>query len=420
MACLQLCSTNPKLSYILSKNPASGLFARNIREGSIFGWFGAEGTYNVYFKDSDGKVSYKTHPLEDFEYNNKTRYNSSLFVLNAFTNVMRSAFIKQQEDDIDGFTNSIELNTIYLSNMNCLKGVSSPHVTVEVSEINKVYTIKFTTQKSINFLLNFVACFALLNAVYRDDEYINVNEDFLKKYLRSMEVVDLPYFARYIFKTKLMRSTTWFKAYQQILEKSDSQKLEMKYGFLSDNRYYAVKDYLKDKKDSIFDFGCGVGRYIDPLTKGRAIKYYALDKDENCIEKVKNRCKYENLDTFTDLITLLNVYKDVDGSPPLSVIIIEVLEHLDYEDAAKIVEVLLAKMNVNHMLITTPNVEFNKYYSEDPSLRIEDHKFELAPQGFKELINKQIPNGYKVTFSGIGDSVNGEQPSQMAIIERAI
>lgn len=423
MACLQFESTNPKLSYIISKNPASGLFARQIREGNMFGWYSHERCYNIFFKDAPDKVSYKTHPNDEFEYNNLTRYTSSLFVLNALTDVLRSAFLKPTADDVEGeYTHTLTIPSIYVSNPNCLKCLEQQtDISIVVKhQMHNIYSLGFCTKKSVYTLLNFVGCFALLNAVYNDAEYINVNEDFLKKYLKCLDVVDLPYFARYIFKTKLMRSTTWFKAYQTILEKSAKNEIKMEYGFLSENRYYAVKNYLKDKPDSILDFGCGSGRYVDPLTKGRAIKYYAIDKDEDCIEKVKSRCRYENLETFTNLAELIKVYKEVDGSPPLSVIMVEVFEHLDYEEAKQIVKYLLSELNVNRMVITTPNKSFNKYYDNtNDELRIEEHQFELNTEEFMDIIRPQLLVGYTASFKGVGDSVNGEQPTQMAIIERS-
>lgn len=59
MAIVQLRSTNPQLSFIIRKNPQSGMQLRPVRQGIAYGWYSDEATYNVYFKDADNEVSYK-------------------------------------------------------------------------------------------------------------------------------------------------------------------------------------------------------------------------------------------------------------------------------------------------------------------------------------------------------------------------
>jgi len=76
MAIVQIRSTNPQLSFLIKKNPNSGMILRSIRKGMAYGWYTDEQTFNVYFKDADNEVSYKQHEQENFEYLNVSRYNT--------------------------------------------------------------------------------------------------------------------------------------------------------------------------------------------------------------------------------------------------------------------------------------------------------------------------------------------------------
>lgn len=99
MAIFQLKSNNPDFSYIIAKNPSSGMSIKTIRKGNAFAWYSTEDTYNVYFKDADNEISYKEQAEEMFEYLNTTRYCSTLFPLNAINTFFSSAFKKLHEKD---------------------------------------------------------------------------------------------------------------------------------------------------------------------------------------------------------------------------------------------------------------------------------------------------------------------------------
>src|SRR5208283_3610542 len=99
MAFLQIQSNNPQLSFLLRKNPQSGMLARELKQGTLFGWFSGKGdtTYNAYFRDAPNSVSYKAHPDQDFEYIDTSRYSSPQFVLNANSDLFHHVFSKTQE-----------------------------------------------------------------------------------------------------------------------------------------------------------------------------------------------------------------------------------------------------------------------------------------------------------------------------------
>ena len=90
MAYLQIKSDNPNLSYILMKNPETGMSLRNYRQGTFFGWFSDKNkTYNILFKDGDDVVSFKKTNDEEFDYNDTKRYNSPLFIQGAVNEFLK-------------------------------------------------------------------------------------------------------------------------------------------------------------------------------------------------------------------------------------------------------------------------------------------------------------------------------------------
>ena len=70
MAFLQLKSTNPDLSCMIRKNPATGLLARDLRRGTLFGYCSVNDpqTYNIFFRDAFNEISYPEYKDQEFEY----------------------------------------------------------------------------------------------------------------------------------------------------------------------------------------------------------------------------------------------------------------------------------------------------------------------------------------------------------------
>lgn len=103
MAIVQLKSTNPKLSFMLRKNPDSGMLLRSVRKGMAYGWYKDEFTFNVYFKDADNEISYKQNEYENFEYLNVSRYNTPLFALNAMNEFFSAPLKALDTRDEEGY-----------------------------------------------------------------------------------------------------------------------------------------------------------------------------------------------------------------------------------------------------------------------------------------------------------------------------
>src|SRR4051794_20917521 len=113
MAILELYSLNPDFSFIIGKNPSSGMLIKSIRKGKAFGWYPDETRYAIYFKDGENEISYPKEKDETFEYLNVSRFNSPIFPLSAITDFFASASKKIHPADTDGFTNEVSINMVY-------------------------------------------------------------------------------------------------------------------------------------------------------------------------------------------------------------------------------------------------------------------------------------------------------------------
>ncbi|HSG31939.1 MAG TPA: SAM-dependent methyltransferase, partial [Thermodesulfobacteriota bacterium] len=170
MSAIKLKSENPKMSWVISKNPESGMVSKGLRLGVAFGWFtpNQEDEYNVYFKDADDEVSFKTFRDEQFEYLNMSRFNSALFIVNSIDEFFRSSYKTMEESDVSGeYENSFFINMIEIKNERYLTSFKKFFNDFDIEYENTIsnnYRVTVKTKKSIHELLNFIALFAIFNA----------------------------------------------------------------------------------------------------------------------------------------------------------------------------------------------------------------------------------------------------------------
>lgn len=421
MAFLQIKSTNPNFSHIIRKNPESGMFIKDVRQGLMFGWFNDTDTFNIFFKDAANEVSYKINQDEEFEYNNITRYNSPLFVTNAITEYMGSAVSKPLELDTDGFEHTINVNLFQTRSVKYFEIFSRYYedFKIEYKEVAKNnYSISFTTKKSLYQLFNFVSLFSIFNVITNRNEYIH--EAQVDKYLGYLSVIDSPYFVRYVFKVNFLRNFNKFQKNKGILDASAKAKIEMQFGDTQLMRMEAIKKMFT-MDNSIVDVGCGEGRYLTHLARHLSDKtYFAIDSDPEQLawaqkradnKKVENACLLASYDEFEKIMH--------NDQEKLDFLFTEVMEHMEISEASMLIHRMTQHPNFNSIVITTPNQDFNEFYKfEDNEMRHADHKFELKLHEFQGFIS-QIAHNLKVTFYEIGDKVNGSATTLGAKIERA-
>ena len=127
--------------------------------------------------------------------------------------------------------------------------------------------------------------------------------------------------------------------------------------------------------------------------------------------KLKAESKKENLYFYNQLSEYPNEEK-------VNVILSEVIEHNTIEEAKNIIKNLM-KLNYHQIIITTPNSEFNQHYQLEDEMRHDDHEFEFNANEFKNFINETTKDfqNFTLDYYGIGDSLNGIQPTQAVVIK---
>jgi 3' terminal RNA ribose 2'-O-methyltransferase Hen1 len=197
---------------------------------------------------------------------------------------------------------------------------------------------------------------------------------------------------------------------------------------LNEQRLTAVTDAITaNGARRVLDLGCGEGKLTSLLLKLSSIDHVVgLDVSHRSLEIAARRL---HLDTMTprqrERVELLQgslTYRDrrLEGFDLAAVV--EVIEHLDQTRLASFERVVFAHAHPTHVIITTPNCEYNVRFETLPAgtLRHRDHRFEWTRSEFEIWASGVARrHGYEVTLSPIGpvdDEVG--PPTQMAVFSR--
>ena len=436
MGIVQLKSDNDDFSFIINKNPNSGLIAKDLKQGVVFGFFtkGSEKSFNIYFKDGSDEVSFPQYEGEKFEYLNTSRYNSASFVVNAINEMMKSAFQSNQykipdgelKIDDGGVESTFFINMIYVKNVRYIEAFENyfPEFKVNAEVVTgKNYRITITTEKSIFELLNFAALFAIFQAIV-NDEPMFINEQYASKYIHCMNVIDAPYFVRYLFKIRFLENFKLFKTVQEELSDCKSHKVEMTLGNTWQARQMGIQDRLSFK-NNILDVGCGEGKYITRFNRFmKDLKYFAVDVDPVELEKSERRVRQKSLKnvTFFESTSKFLESEHNNEDEKVDVICTEVIEHMSIEDAESLMNDILS-CNVGTLIVTTPDVRFNDNYFME-GMRHDDHDWEPTKYEFENFMGKCLAKSSRLgkemesmEWFGMGDIVNGVYPSQGMVVK---
>jgi 2-polyprenyl-3-methyl-5-hydroxy-6-metoxy-1,4-benzoquinol methylase len=421
MAILQLNSTNPGFSFIIEKNPETGMLVKSIRKGKAFGWFSDPSVYNIYFKDAENEVSYQQQKDEQFEYLNATRYNSPIFPLNAVNDFFSTASKKQHDKDVEGYKHTITVNTVHVEHVRYLEYFQShmPNFHLEYEEIAfKTYRIKVETSESVHQLLNYTNVL-FLNLTFISEDYMHVTgKETIEKYIRSINSIDAPFYIRYLFVRNILTSKEKFFKYKESLENWSKHTINFAYGPTNiQRRDFITEHYRFDKP--IVDIGCGDGAYALPFSrKINEFDYHAIDIDYDIREKLTWKLKKKEIENVIVYESLDHFLETYESDQNVDVLLTEVVEHMPIKTATKFVKQILKEINLEKLVLTTPNADFNQFY-ELTTLRHHDHDWEMTKDEFINWIETILTNtDYEYQWSGIGDCVNGIYTTQAAIIKR--
>ena len=425
-------SQNNNLLDVLNRNPNTdeGLYLQSWKRGVIVGDAVSVCRYDVVFQDTRRSYVPEDSNAIDFQ-----SYASPQVILDIVSELFghltkgrkevqerEIKWLAKRYIEVDDQTCTIEIPTVYMHSYwvkknnfllsKYLEGVTIQH------KVGHNYSLRIeadTIFDAIN-LLSTVCVFVHITNQYGISTFID--DMYAKKYARILtNYPSVPYFVFYLFIKRLAKTKRIFDVIKPIFESYlERQGLEAVLTYLPTHK--ARINYILEKLDMslpVLDIGCGEFMYYRALMRKPFFELYiGVDEEPKfarVAENMKERYSAGNLRFMTRL-------EDVDREKKYNIILSEVVEHNPMDVAISLVEKAL-EFNMNQCVITTPNVEFNQYYSDTIESRHDDHDFELTRDEFVEFVERCIASRsdlmYEIDF--IGDSLNGIQPTQVAIIK---
>jgi len=417
MAYLKLKSENEKFSFLIKKNPnneKTPLLIKKNRQGLLVGTYKKDDhqCYGIWFKEGKGKNSYGKN--DEFSYQNPQQYNSPLFILNAISTYLSNPLKKELEEDV------ISKQEIILGMVRCpasgikmldtLAKYFNGEFNIQYTEISaKNFQVSISSETTLNKLLHFTNLVAIMLVVRDNNSYLDT--EGLEKYINSINVLNAPYFVRYIFKTNWLRKIKDYKKYKELLE-TDSISLD--FGNTALMRRDVIKNMI-DYSRPILDVGCGEGFYLSELApKLERSQYYGIDIDPEELRKVKNKIATKEISNVELFPSLKNFKESKNINGDIDILFIEVMEHMPLEDAKNLLKEILEIPNINSLIITTPNRDFNsEYFFEENQMRHHDHHYEMDKPEFIQFVEEMVcSKKFKYEYFEMGDMVSGRAPSQ--------
>jgi 3' terminal RNA ribose 2'-O-methyltransferase Hen1 len=174
----------------------------------------------------------------------------------------------------------------------------------------------------------------------------------------------------------------------------------------------------------VLDLGCGEGRLLQLLLKDKQFEeIIGMDVSYRSLEIAQDRLNLERLPTMQrNRIKLLHgslIYRDKRLAGYDAASVVEVIEHLDPPRLAAFERVLFECARPKHVIVTTPNAEYNVKWETLPAgqFRHKDHRFEWTRAEFRAWANRVAEkHGYSVRFVPVGpEDPDVGSPTQMAI-----
>ncbi len=196
---------------------------------------------------------------------------------------------------------------------------------------------------------------------------------------------------------------------------------------LNEQRLGSVLAALKSTGAArVLDLGCGEGRLLQGLLKEKQFaEIVGMDVSHRALEIARDRLHYDRLPPAQkERLRFLHgslIYRDQRLAGFDAAAVVEVIEHLDAARLAAFERVLFECAKPKHVVITTPNREYNVKWETLPAgkFRHRDHRFEWTRAEFQDWANRVATRfGYNVRFLPVGpeDLVVGS-PTQMGIFE---
>lgn len=428
MGFIQLRSTNPKLGFIIHKNPSGLPCLRELRKGTIMGYYNKSDQYNIWFMDSDREPSFPAS-AEDKGMVDGARYVSPAMYSTCMWEMLRPKEGKQHADDQDQtFMHSLRFALLHVRNQKntCLHQLfSQPAFTVDMDPPGAALCkMTVTTRRPLFELFHYchvlLSCIALAN---RDHSFLcTASPETAIKLANSLNVVRMPYHVRYFVASRFCKSRKAFQAARPLLEAGpDGNEIQLQFGSTQDQRLAFVRQHL-DATKTVVDIGCGDGFYALRLARPGST-YLAVDTDPRELAVLQRKAEKRsiiNIRTFASVQSLLDSPERPEAGTH-HVLMTEVLEHMPRAESLDLLRLVLERLRPAKIVITMPNGSFNVNYvspGQKPNLRREDHFWEPTEQEFMEFVMEAVgpASAISVRCFPVGDRVGKESVSHGAVL----
>lgn len=428
MCLFKLTSYNPDFSFVISKNPETGMVMREIRKGTAFGFFpkNSDGMkYIVHFRDHPSDPSYKEFVGQKGEYVNFLKYSSPLFVLNAIQDFFSSAMRTKHAKDDESFGCKFTNYAVYMSKQT-FKMINklipflpliSKYTAKPLEECVNLYKISILCGSTYELLNMTFMLFSLIAILNNDD--VDFNDNMVLKIASAANVVKAPYYVRYVVASRMIKSPASFDKIKPLLELEGTKMFR---GSTHVQRQNVIKT-LFDFEYSIIDIGCGEGCYAVPFAtkiEPKKLQYYACDSDLSELKKLQKKIESNKLSNVICTDSHLKIKDLLTTNGPFDVLMTEVIEHNNIADAKEIITWAFDNLPFHKIVITVPNKEFNNNYNfGDEQMRHCDHVWEPTEAEFRSLIEGLVADRkFKLNFIKIGDQVGECSVSVGCVIDR--
>lgn len=416
---IRITSNNEHFLSVLNKNPNTdqGLYCTSLKDGVLLGNAVDANTYEIVFADI--KHSYSPDQSNQIDFKSLCHpaiicdiiklYFKHLLVDKEKLKQTTIPWLNSNYAEVDNKQCEIVLKGVFCSGtlLNKTQGFLFPKYFSEVeviAEYNELLDIKITTN-SISSGINLAALIGFFLWVSMVDDKVYIDEDFVLKYQQVLDNVEsTPYFIYYLLVKRCsfkMKDTVSFltSLSKQLKDNLDLDTILTPNSTQQDREKFVAGsiDYTKD----ILDYGCGELRHLNPIARNLSTRYigYDLEDYSNILAKRQRKWPEANISFTTDR-------NEINLDKPTTLILCEVVEHLANDSLEEVIQWVLSQPNIEQIIITSPNIEFNKHYGLVDTLRHQDHVKEYTEEEFYNLASRFTT--FTPTFHLIGDIVNKE------------
>lgn len=179
---------------------------------------------------------------------------------------------------------------------------------------------------------------------------------------------------------------------------------------LSVRRRAAVLEVLEELgAASVIDLGCGRGELVGALlARPRFTRVAGMDVSTTALAIAARKLRLDRMpDAKRARLTLFQgalTYTDSRLSGYDAAVLMEVIEHLDPPRLPALEQVVFGHARPRHVVVTTPNAEYNPRYESLTGLRHPDHRFEWTRAEFAAWAARVGGrHGYRFELRPVGD-----------------